>query len=343
MKVLLFFENEGVFKKSGMGRALQHQKKALSLAGIEYTTDKSDSFDVAHVNTYNTQSAKLVAKCVKNNIPVIVHGHSTKEDFRNSFSFWKLIEGSIYSAIEKTYSKPDLIITPTPYSKRLIEGYEFVKCPVVAISNGIDLDKYANAVVTKEDEAMLRERFKIGPNDKIIMGIGWMFERKGFHDFIALAKEFPDIKFIWFGQKNKILNTKLINKAIDSKTDNVLLPGYVDQDTIIKMLHMSDIFFFPSYEETEGIVVLEALATKTPILVRDIGVFDYLTDGFDCFKAKDNNEFKAKISYILEHNCQKVLDNGFKIAEARDLSIIGELLKEQYERVIEMHKEKVEQ
>lgn len=334
MKVLLYFENEGVFKKSGMGRALQHQKKALSLAGIEYTTDKSDSFDVAHVNTYNTQSAKLVAKCVKNNIPVIVHGHSTKEDFRNSFSFWKLIEGSIYSAIEKTYSKPDLIITPTPYSKRLIEGYEFVKCPVVAISNGIDLDKYANAVVTKEDEAMLRERFKIGPNDKIIMGIGWMFERKGFHDFIALAKEFPDIKFIWFGQKNKILNTKLINKAIDSKTDNVLLPGYVDQDTIIKMLHMSDIFFFPSYEETEGIVLLEALAARLPVLVRDIGAFNYLKDGFDCFKGNNNEEFIEKINYVFNNDVNNVVSNGFEIAEARNLDKIGKLLKENYEKLL---------
>lgn len=338
MKVLLYFENEGVFKKSGMGRALQHQKKALSLVGIEYTTDKNDTYDIAHVNTYNSQSIKLVNKCVKNGVPVIVHGHSTKEDFRNSFSFWKLLEGSINSAIEKTYSKPDLIITPTPYSKRLIEGYDFVSCPVVNISNGIDLDKYANAVVTQEDNKALREKFKIGLNEKIVMGIGWMFERKGFHDFISLAKEFPDIKFIWFGQKNKILNTKIINKAIDNKTPNVLLPGYVDQDTIIKMLHMADVFLFPSYEETEGIVILEALATKTPILVRDIGVFDYLTDGVDCYKAKDNDEFKSKITYILNNDCSDVLEKGFKVAEERDLQIIGTLLKEQYERVINMHK-----
>jgi 1,2-diacylglycerol-3-alpha-glucose alpha-1,2-glucosyltransferase len=40
------------------------------------------------------------------------------------------------------YSSADLIITPTPYSKKLIEGYGFNK-KVLAISNGIDLKEYA--------------------------------------------------------------------------------------------------------------------------------------------------------------------------------------------------------
>ena len=329
MKVLLYFENAKAIKKSGIGRALEHQKKALELNGIEYTTNKNDSFDIAHVNTYFSKSYKLIKKCKKNNIPVIVHGHSTEEDFANSFSFWKLAKPFVFKSIKKTYSSPNMIITPTPYSKGLIDAYSYVTCPVEAISNGIDLNKYSNVTVTKEEELELRNKFNLGDR-RIVLGIGWMFERKGFHDFIELAKSYPDVNFIWFGKKNKLMNTKVINKAIANKTDNVILPGYVPQMTIIKMLHISDCFLFPSYEETEGIVVLEALAAKLPLIVRNIGAFDYLTDMVNCLKGDDLNALKSKISYALNNDCTDITNNGFEIARARDLSIIGGKLKEQY-------------
>lgn len=335
MKVLLYFENENLMKKSGIGRALEHQKKALTLNGVEFTTNYKDTFDIAHVNTYYPKSTHVVKKCLKRNIPVIVHGHSTEEDFCNSFKGWRFLKPFIYSFLKHCYSKPDLIITPTPYSKRLIEAYKYVKCPVVNLSNGIDLHRYSDYKLTEQDKDEIRKRFSLNDNDKVVIGIGWFFERKGFHNFIEVAKDFPNVKFIWFGNYKKSTNTKTVNKAIKHKTDNVILPGYVPQDFIIKMLHYANIFFFPSYEETEGIVLLEALATRTPVLVRDIGAFDYLTDNVDCFKAKNNEGFVEKINYILSNNVTKVTENGYKIAQERDLINIGKKLKEIYTNEIE--------
>ena len=49
MKVLLYLEGKAVLEKSGIGRALQHQMKALDLAGIPYTTDPSGDYDVVHI------------------------------------------------------------------------------------------------------------------------------------------------------------------------------------------------------------------------------------------------------------------------------------------------------
>ena len=42
MKIKLYFGQEDAIKKSGIGRAFVHQKKALELSGIPYTTDKDD-------------------------------------------------------------------------------------------------------------------------------------------------------------------------------------------------------------------------------------------------------------------------------------------------------------
>lgn len=334
MKALLYFENQKVMKQSGIGRALSHQKKALELANVDYTLNHKEDFDVAHINTLFFNSYKVLKKCKKRNKKVIVHGHSTVEDFYNSFRHWKLIAPFYNRLILRMYRKADYIITPTPYSKRLIEGYKGVSCPVVAVSNGIDLEKYSSVEVTNEDNINLRKQFNIGENDKIVMGIGFLFARKGVHDFIEIAKKMPDVKFIWFGKGSFFINTKNVAKALKKKPSNLILPGYVPQEVIIKMLKISDCFFFPSYEETEGIVLLEALATKSPVLVRDIGVFDYLTDGVNCYKASDNEGFINKINYIINNDNTDVINNGYEIAKERTLDIIGEKLKDSYNEVL---------
>ena len=46
MKVLLYTENEKMIGKSGLGKAIKHQMKALSYAGVPYTTNPSDDYDI---------------------------------------------------------------------------------------------------------------------------------------------------------------------------------------------------------------------------------------------------------------------------------------------------------
>ena len=74
MKVLLYLEGKAVLEKSGIGRALQHQMKALDLAGIPYTTDPSGDYDVVHINTYGPRSLRLLHKAKKQGKKVIMHG-----------------------------------------------------------------------------------------------------------------------------------------------------------------------------------------------------------------------------------------------------------------------------
>ena len=329
MKVLLYFENENAIKKSGIGRALRHQMRALSSNDIAYTLNKSDDFDIAHINTYFLNSQRLLKKCHKKNKKVIVHGHSTFEDFRKSFRLYKVMEPFFDAMLKKMYSKADVIVTPTPYSKHLIENYPFVKCPVYAISNGIDLEEYS---YNEEKVKKFKEYFNIKENDKVVMGVGLFFERKGILDFFEIARKMPEIKFIWFGHLDRILVPLKILKAIKNRPNNVIMPGYIDGDIIKGAYLASNLVLFPSLEETEGIVALEALASKTPLLVRDIGVFDpWLIDGVNCLKAKTNDEFIEKINYALNNDLSNIVEEGYKVAKEREISNVGKELKKVYE------------
>lgn len=331
MKVFLYFQGQSLIRKSGIGRALLLQTKALKSAGVEITLDNRDNFDIGHVNTLWPKSHKIERYIKKQGIPLVVHGHSIFSDMKNSFRFWQILQIFTKISIKKCFKYADVIITPTEYSKRVIESYKCVNCRVFAISNGIDLKEYAK---DKEKVDLFKACFGIKEGQKVVVGIGLPIGRKGILDFFRIAKEFPEVTFIWFGDSAKITIPHKINKAIKKRPRNVIMPGYIDNDILKGALQYASCFLFPTKEETEGIVILEALASYTPILVSNIPTYkDWLTDGKDCYKANSIMEFVNKLEYILTHDNTEITKKGYEVVKERRIEIIGQQLKSVYEEL----------
>ena len=183
MKILLYFESESLIQTSGIGRAFEHQKAALTSAGIEYTTDPWDEdYDILHINTYGLNSESIIRNARKNGKKVVYHAHSTEEDFRNSFIMSNMLAPVVKQILVNLYSKADVIITPTPYSKQLLQNYG-ITLPIYPISNGIELEQYA---YDEEKIKAYRKYFSLKETDKVVIGVGLPFERKGILDFIKV-------------------------------------------------------------------------------------------------------------------------------------------------------------
>lgn len=334
MKIKLYFGQEDAIKKSGIGRAFVHQKKALELNNIPYTTDKDDlDYDILHINTIWPDSFKIIKQARDNNKKIVYHAHSTEEDFKNSFMFSNAVSGFYKKWLINMYTKGDYIITPTPYSKSLLESYG-ISLPIKAISNGVDLENFNP---TDEQIKSFIDKYNIGDEDVVIISVGWLFERKGFDTFMEVANMLPDYKFMWFGDIKLSRPTKKIRDLLDKLPDNVILPGYVSGDIIKGAYGRSNIFFFPSREETEGIVVLEALACKCNILLRNIPVFsNWLENNVNCYKGNNVDEFVALIKNIVSGKCPSLIDAGYEVARERELDKIGKELLEVYEEVMKL-------
>ena len=328
MKVLLYFEDADLIGKSGVGRAFHHQKKALESAGIEYTANpKCQDYDILHINTYGVASQMIIHNARRLGKPVIYHAHSTKEDFMNSFNFSNLIAPLYKQRLLSLYRSADVLITPTPYSKHLLEGYG-LRMPVYAISNGIDLDDYSP---DSQRETMFREYFRLRPEDHVIISVGLPFERKGLLDFLEIARSMPEYTFIWFGNLSRLLLPAKIIRAIDQRPDNAIFPGYISGDMIKGAFSGADAFFFPSYEETEGIAVLEALASKQTAILRDIGAYSsWAVSGRNCWLGSDNDQFRTLIKGICEGTLARTGETGYRVAEDRSIERIGQQLKAVY-------------
>ena len=332
MKVLIYTSNVKNIEKSGVGKASAHQKKALDLINIPYTTNPKDDYDIVHINTIFPDALIMAKKAKKEGKKVVFHAHSTEEDFKNSFKLSNAIAPAFKRWITTCYNTGDIIITPTEYSKKLIQNYG-IKREIIPLSNGIDLNLFSK---TTEGGQRFREKYGFTKDDKVIMSVGLQIERKGILEFLEIAKDLKEYKFIWFGYTDPALMPLKIKEAIKNKPDNVTFAGYIESSELKDAYSGADIFIFPTKEETEGIVLLEALAMQIDTIINDIPIYDdWLTDGYNIYKAKNVLEFENKIKDLLNKKIPSLTKYGYKIAEERDLKVIALKLKKIYEKVLE--------
>ena len=315
MKVLLYLEGKSILEKSGIGRALHHQMHALDLAGIPYTTDILGDYDVVHINTYGPRSLMLLHAAKRRGKKVIMHGHSTREDFENSFIGSNFMASLFGKYLTHMYQKADYVITPSEYSKKLIQSYG-VTTPIIAVSNGIDLKKYGK---DPRKEEVFRDYFGIKEGQPVVICAGLYFQRKGIEDFVKVAEKMPHVRFIWLGSISKWLIPKKIRDIVNGKhPDNVSFPGYFKGAVFQGAMSGANAFFFPSYEETEGIVVLEAFASHQHVVLRDIPVYEGWVDDKSASFGHNVDEFVVALQDIIDGKVDK-REEGYKVAESRSI------------------------
>ena len=332
MKILLHSDKMDSIEKSGVGRAIKHQMKALELNNVEYTLDPKDDYDIIHINTIFPESLSMAKKAKKQGKRIVYHAHSTEEDFRNSFTFSNQLAPLFKSWLKTCYNIADIIVTPTPYSKRLLEAYPIEK-PIYAISNGIELDFFKK---NEKEGLEFRKKYGFKKTDKIVIAVGLYIERKGILDFVELARRCPEYQFVWFGYTNLNLVPPKIRKAVSTELPNLYFAGYVPREELKKAYSGADLFLFPTLEETEGIVLLEALASKVPVLIRDIPIYEgWFEDGKNVYKASNLEEFESKMSDILEKRLPDLTEEGYKVAKERDIKSVGKQLKDVYAKLMQ--------
>ncbi len=275
--------------------------KKLEGMGFNVVFDQDSNFDLMHVHIPLSLTQSFILNHNDDNShPTIYHGHATED----SFTVGNGTKYFLRNWLKKIAGQSDLIICPSKsaeeYYKALLPNH-----PVEQLNYGINLDKYS---YSKDARIRFREQYGIGKDETVICCVAGISKRKGIYEFLEISRQHPDIRFIWVGGNytNHIaidLFYKIFARngdvCINDTPANLLMAGYAYD--VPAALSASDIFFFPSIHETQGLALIEAAANARPIVVRDLPVFrEWLTHGYDCLMGTSIDDFNAQIELLAE-------------------------------------------
>ena len=126
------------------------------------------------------------------------------------------------------------------------------------------------------DEFSDRKAFRrtfAADHEKLIFFVGRMVHEKGASfllDAMAqiAAADQPAKLLIVGGGDRTALKEQAERRGVAGR---VYFTGYVDDDTLLKLYNVVDVAVFPSLYEPFGIVALEAMAAKVPVVTSDVG------------------------------------------------------------------------
>lgn len=275
MHISHYFEFES-HVTGGIRESVRHQRQMLEELDVTYTTEPSLDADIFHCNLMGPRTVWYARRARRQGIPVVANTHVTAEDFGESFRFTNALARPLKPYLKWAYNLADVLVCPSEYNQRLIRTY--TDTPTRVISNGVDQDKLAGYETLTDT---YRQRYDLEP--PVVFLVGHVIKRKGLRTFVETARRMPELDFAWFGPIDRSLKGRDTKQLIDAAPENCTFTGYIDD--IRGAYAAGDIFFFPTYEENEGIALLEAMTTGTPVVVRDIETFSWLTHEEDCLKV----------------------------------------------------------
>lgn len=219
---------------------------------------RGEMFDVIHAHDWLSLKAGIKAKQLSGK-PLIVHIHSTEFDRAGGDFVYKEIADIEQEGVEQA----DKIIAVSNFTKeKIIKYYHIDPDKIEVVHNGVS---YKRSEVSPSDVSALK---KVGK--KIVLFVGRITIQKGPDYFLAAAKKVSEIideaVFIMVGTGD--MEGQIIEQAAGlGLSGKVFFTGFVNGEEKNSLYRSADLYVMPSVSEPFGIVALESLINRTPVLI----------------------------------------------------------------------------
>ena len=330
MKVNFIIEGSGLLKYIGCSTAAKQFVDYLINKGIEIKINSKEiDFDIIHAHTFGPFALRQLRK--NKDAIKVVSAHSTPSINRKNIitgecKYWNWIYKYIYN-------KFDYVFAVSDFSVKELKNIG-VKKEIFVVENGIDKKKF---IYNEKNGEKFRNDHGIKNEDLLLINIAQITPRKGIYDFIKVAQNNPDIKFLWVGgfpykyASSDYFKLKKIYKK-NADLDNLKFVGFVED--IIGAYSGSDILFTPTYAETFGLTIIEAGSCNIPIIARKLEVFEELF-GNKISYGKNIEEFSELINKFKDEEFRKKRSkDAYSLSEKYDVKLISDKLYNIYKKIL---------
>ena len=222
-----------------------------------------------------------------------------------------ILEGIARKWMKKYYGWCDVVTVPSETTKKKLLSWGF-KDNIEVVSNGIDTKKFNSENYDKK----LKE--KLCPKgEKLILHVGRITKEKRVTELLKIAKILDNkklkFKLLVVGGGPELDNVKLQTKSLGLQK-KIIYPGYISQKDLPKYYASADLFLTASTVETQGLVLLESLASGLPVIGADAEAIPELIkngkNGF-LFKSGKPKQAADQVEQVLkDENLRKSLSKN---------------------------------
>jgi glycogen synthase len=227
----------------------------------------------------------------------------------DSLEWWATYESSIVIVCSKSMLEDTLGHFKVPEDKMRV------------IPIGIDPAKFVNRNV---DRNTVKRKYGVSPEEKLILFVGRLTNQKGC-DY--LIRSLPYVSR-YFNAKLLIAGDGYLKSELESIASGAgvrsrtIFAGYVGDDDLTDLFLSADLMAIPSIYEPFGVVALEAMAARLPVVASSVDglaeIVKHEENGILVF-PKDISSIAWGISRILSdpENTRRMVENATKAVETR--------------------------
>lgn len=290
---------------------------------------------VVHSHGIATTGIAAFQAAKKINVPVVASFHTLVSDATHYLSenevLKKFFSDLAWSYLRWYYSNFEKVIAPSNFAAKILEKNGIKNIEV--LPNGIDTKLFEKEV----NREYVRKKYKI--NEPLVLFVGRVAKEKNLELIIEASQhvinKINKVKFMIVGKGPALEYYKdlTLKKGV---SEYFIFTGYVEQEELISIYKSADVFVFPSLFDTQGLVVLEALAAGLPAVVqKESASAEFVLDNICGYHFSDVRDFADKIIYAIE-NREKLKDKAIERAKEFDIRKRTEELEKFYEKIIEL-------
>ena len=259
-------------------------------------------YDIIHIQTPFIAHHTGIDLARRLNIPCVETYHTHFEEYLHHYLPFIPKRAISFSARwfnRKQCNNVDAVIVPSTVMRDLLAGHG-VKKPIEIISTGINEEFFHPG-----DGMRFRKDYAIDPERPVLVYVGRVAHEKNIdfllHMLVEVRKTIPDILLLIAGEGPARNHLHALARTLKLE-DNVRFIGYLDRATTLLDCYCSgDVFVFSSRTETQGLVLLEAMAQGVPVVsISVLGTSDILDANRGALIAEEKtDDFAGKVIRVL--------------------------------------------
>jgi 1,2-diacylglycerol 3-alpha-glucosyltransferase len=247
--------------------------------GIFYTPRAAKCFkhlklDIVHIQTEFGIGifGKMMAR--KFNIPVVHTYHTMYEEYFYYITkgkFRKLSDYIVRVLTRKICNRCDAVVVPTKKVSDLLIDYGVEK-QINIVPTGVDILRFKKENFSEKEIENTRAELGLAKDTPVILSLGRVAKEKSIDVILRqmpyIIKYVPNVKCVIIGDGPATESLKEMTKELHIQ-NSVIFAGEKLWTEIGKYYRISDIFVSCSMTETQGLTLVEAMASDIPIVVKN--------------------------------------------------------------------------